>query len=231
MNLERVRHDFLLPVAILLAGILLAGAIFIVRSHHVMGAAATNPNAVRPVSLDDHIIGSPSAPVKIVEYADIDSSYSKQFQQTMEQIMTEYLAGGKVAWVYRHFPYAEPDGYGELHAEAAECAQSISKPATFYRFIDSLNSAAPGENEFNPNNYDTIVGNLGLSVGSFEQCMNAHTFTGKIATDSTNATQIGASGTPYSVLLIHGNPPVPISGALPYAAMKQVIDQSIAKAK
>lgn len=231
MNIDRIRHDFLIPIAILVAGVILAITTFVVREGHLLGKPITHPDLVRPVSTDDHIIGSPDAPVKLVEYADIDSPYSKQFQQVMEQIMTEYAAGGKVAWVYRHFPFAEASGNGEFHAEAAECAQSLGTPATFYRFIDALNASAPGDNQFNPNNYTVIVKGLGLSPEAFDQCMGTHAFEPKIAADSNNAGKIGAAGTPYSVLLIHGNPSVPISGAIPYTAMKQILDASIAKAK
>ena len=99
---------------------------------------------VRPVGDDDHIIGNPGAPVVIIEYADIDSGYSKDFQATMQQLMTEYAAGGEVAWVYRHMPLIDQHPNARRHAEAAERAASIGSADSFWRFIDSAAALAPG---------------------------------------------------------------------------------------
>lgn len=216
-----------LPLAILFAGIVLAFAVYEVRNTIIPGEEG-NVALVRPVDDSDHIVGSPSAPVKIIEYADIDSRYSKDFQRTLEQAMTTYAAGGKVAWVYRHFPTATDNGGS--HAEAAECAASAGGPQQFYRFIDALQAAAPDDNQFNPQNYDIIVSSLGISTGAFEQCRGANTFAQKIADDAKNAIEVGAQGAPYSVLLVHGQPPVGIAGAIPYDALTKIFDESIKKA-
>ncbi|MDB5189353.1 MAG: oxidoreductase [Parcubacteria group bacterium] len=221
-------RDFLIPIAILFAGLLLAIAIYVVRvNHHIENGTGT-PDAVRPVSPTDHIIGNPGAPVTIIEYADIDSSYSKTFQMTMEQIMTEYEGGKKVAWVYRHFPITTDHANAAAHALAAECATSLSVPATFFRFIDAIQAAAPAENQFNPNQYPTVIAQFGIDQNAFTKCMTAGSFTKKVHDDYANALASGATGSPFVILLVEGQKPAPINGALPYAAMKKLIDQSIA---
>lgn len=178
----------------------------------------------------DHLIGNPAAPVVLVEYSDIDSSYSKSFQQTMEQLMSEYASGGKVAWVYRHLPLIDQHVYASQHAEAAECIASLGGPSIFWRFIDAVNSAAPGDQQFDPKNYDSVVSSLGVLPQSFDACMNAHTYQQKVASDFENGLAIGAGGSPFSVLLVQGQKPITIDGAVPYDALKKMIEQALAKA-
>ncbi len=100
----------------------------------------TLPAAITPLSQKDHLNGNPNAPVKIIEYSDLECPFCKEFHETMLQVMREYGAEGQVAWVYRHFPLtkhpqAEPD------AEAAECVASLGGETAFWDFITKVFSA------------------------------------------------------------------------------------------
>lgn len=219
----------MIPIAILLAGILLAGTIYVLRLRHNLTYGTGTTEAIAPVTPSDHIIGNPSAPILIVEYADIESSYSKSFQLTMEQLMTEYADGGKVAWVYRHFPLTTIHENAATHALAAECVASISGPTNFFRFIDAIHAAAPGNNLFDPAQYPTILSQYGISKENFESCMTTATLSEKVHKDYANALAAGATASPFVVLLIEGQEPMPITGALPYTTMKKVIEDALTK--
>ncbi|HEV7121567.1 MAG TPA: thioredoxin domain-containing protein [Candidatus Paceibacterota bacterium] len=232
IRLSHTRQNlWLIPIAILAAGALLAVSIYVVRSTHVLGAPKGDIASVTPVSSADHLIGSPSAPVMIIEYADIDSSYSKSFQKTMEQLMTEYGPGGKVGWVYRHFPLIDQYPNSEEHAEAAECASALGNGKAFWSFIDLMQAYAPGDQQFDPSDYDTVATSIGIDSARFDSCMTAHTYLSKVNADITNGVAIGVDASPYLVVLVHGQKPIAISGSLPYDAMKKIVDESIAKAK
>jgi protein-disulfide isomerase len=231
MDLQNLRRDYFLPGAIVLAGIIISLAVYAVRTDNSPKIGSGAPSLVRPVTPDDRIIGNPEAPVKLVEYADIDSEYSKEFQATMQQIMSEYAAGGKVAWVYRHFPLLDQHAASASHAEAAECAGFLGTSDTFWRFIDALQAAAPNENEFPVSGYTAVAQSLGIPVAEFETCLQNGRFTKKVYDDSTNALAAGAEGAPYTVLLVEGQDPVGIQGSLPYEDLKRVIDEAIAKAQ
>jgi protein-disulfide isomerase len=233
-QLRQVRdaqNPWVLPGAILGAGLILAIATFVIRSHHLIAPVQGSVTAMRPISaLTDHIVGNPGAGVVIVEYSDIDSPYAKQFQQSMEQLMADYAGGGKVAWVYRHFPLIDQHPNSEMHAEAAECVASLGDANSFWRFIDALNASAPDINQFDPKNYDAVVSTLGISTAKFDSCLSSHTFQQKVAADFGNALDSGASGAPFTVLLVKGQKPATIDGAIPYATLKQIVDQAVAKA-
>lgn len=231
MDLQNLRREYFLPGAIVLAGLIVSLAVYAIRTEESPKLGAGTPELVRPVSPADRILGNPEAPVKLVEYADIDSEYSKEFQATLEQVMSEYAAGGQVAWVYRHFPLLDQHAAAASHAEAAECAGFLGSDDTFWRFIDALQAAAPGENQFPVAGYAAVAQGLGIPVAEFETCLRDGRFTKKVYEDSTNAMQAGAEGTPYTVLLIEGQKPVGIQGSLPYEDLKKVIEDAIAKVR
>lgn len=91
-----------------------------------------------PVTDKDHIKGDINAPVKIVEYSDIDCPFCKRFHTTMQEIMDSYGKDGKVAWVYRHFPLTQlhPDAFNK--AEASECITAKGGNDKFWSFVDAL---------------------------------------------------------------------------------------------
>ena len=222
-------RNVFLPLVILCAGLIVALAVYVVRVRDQVANGSGTPEAVRAVSPTDHIIGNPSAPIVIVEYADIDSEFSKKLQLTMEQLMTEYASGNKVAWVYRHFPVTTIHPNAAVNALAAECAASVSGPATFFQFINAMNAAAPGAISFDPKRYGAIVAQLSLPKEAFDACVASQTFEKRVHDDYRNALASGATGSPYIILLVQGQKPRQIQGAPPYKALKRILDDEIAK--
>ena len=223
------RHPFLIPAAILIGGALLAVAVYATRA----GAPASplrEVSAIRPVSVEDHIVGSPEAPVIVVEYSDIDCQYCKGFQEVMTQLMTEYGPTGKVAWVYRHFPLINLHEHAAEHAEAAECVAEQDE-TKFFSFIDALQQAAPSNSQFDPAGYPNVVAALGLSVEEFTACINSDRMVERVTKDFENAADAGGQGTPYTVILVRGSDPIPVTGALPYDSMKKVLEEALSKVK
>lgn len=224
------REKWLIPGAILLAGLILAFATYSLRSKELALAPEGNVSLVRPISETDHVIGNPAAPVVIIEYADIDSSYAKDFQATMSQLMAEYGANGQVAWVYRHLPLIDQHPNSRRHAEAAECVASLGSSDAFWRFIDAAHVQAPGSQELSPLSYDFIVEGLGIRPEAFNECLTSNRFGDRVVSDFQNGLDAGAGGSPFSVVLIKGHAPITIDGAVPYDAMKRILEQSIDKA-
>lgn len=224
------RETWLIPGAIIAAGLLLAVAVYTIRAKELTLPPEGNVSLVRPVSEADHIIGNPSAPVVIIEYADIDSSHAKDFQQTLAQLMTEYGPSGQVAWVYRHLPLIDQHPNARRHAEAAECVASLGEATMFLRFIDAVHVRAPGSRQLDPREYDGIIAGLGIRPEAFNGCLNANTYAARVVADFENGLNAGAGGSPFSVVLIKGHPPITIDGAVPYDGMKQIIEEALVKA-
>ena len=226
--METTRPSWILPGAILAAGAILAIAIYVVRADSpVFGPREGNPTLMRPVHPNEHIVGNPEARIKIVEYADLDSAYAKEFQSTLSQIMLEYGSTGNVAWVFRHFPLVNQNIYAARHAEASECVASLGGNAAFWKFLDMVNATAPSDTQLSPEDYDTLVRQLGISEESFNACVASGEFASEVEEDFADALAAGAIASPYSIVLIEGKNPIPINGSVPYATVKRIIDTSL----
>ena len=69
-----MRSPSTIPIAIAIAGVILAGAVYVVFKGDAPLVPIThaNPVLVRPVEAGDHILGNPLAAVKIIVYYDFE---------------------------------------------------------------------------------------------------------------------------------------------------------------
>jgi protein-disulfide isomerase len=219
-----------IPIAIILGGIIVAGAVYFSMRHPTIATSGTgNPALVRPVDLNDHLLGNPAAPVIIVEYADFDCEFCKNFDETMHQIIANEGAGGNVAWVYREFPLVEIHPNAFSSASAAECAARVAGNDAFWKFADELFANQPVD----PSQFGSLAAEAGISSEDFATCFaNASsTVDARIIADRQNALTIGAQGTPYSLILVNGQPPIVMNGAYSYDAVKHLVDQALQNSK
>ncbi len=220
-----------IPLAILVGGVIIASAVYLSLAGTPPPASSGtgNPSLARPVSASDHILGSPTARVKIIEYADFDCTYCKDFEITMHKVIADMGAEGKVAWVYRQFPLDELEGHEHAlkHAEATECVAKVAGNDAFWKFADALYANQPVA----PSEYGALAASAGVTGNDFTTCYaNAATEVGaRIAADRQNALDAGAIGTPYSLIVVEGRTPLVMDGAYTYDAIELLVEQALAK--
>ena len=106
-------NEYFLPVSILVAAVLVAGAV--IFSAGSSSSAGGNPGAgdeltvvnseVLELTGDDVVLGNLDAPVTVIEYSDFQCPYCGRFySQTESQVREDYIKAGKVKFVYRDFP-------------------------------------------------------------------------------------------------------------------------------
>ena len=225
-----------MPVAVIIAGALIAGAIYLNGSRTENGTLANNAQpqaaaqpsgdleAMNPITSKDHIRGNPDAPVKIVEYSDTECPFCKRFHPTMQQVMDEYGDSGQVAWVYRHFPLDSLHKKARKEAEATECAAEQGGNDKFWSYLDRLMEVTPANDGLDPAELPKIAQNVGLDVAKFNECLASGRFADKVEEDTQNAMATGGNGTPWSIVVGKDGKKYPLSGAQPYASIKQLID-------
>ena len=220
-----MNRNYALPITIVVAGLIIAGAVFWAgKSGTAEPGSTTNPQDVRAYTPGtDYILGNPDAPVKIVEYYDLECSHCKLFNTTMHQIMDYYGASGKVAWVARPFPLASIHSKAPKEAEAAECAADQGGDAAYYKYVDAIFQVTPSDNGLDLAQLPVIAGQVGLNVDTFNACLSSAKFTKKISDSYQEAIKAGAQGTPYTLLMV-GADSVVLSGAQPYSSMRAAID-------
>ena len=235
-----------IPIAIIVAGAIIGGAILIgLRQPGNSAAGALRPQgaeqqpgdleAMSPITDDDHIRGNPNAPVKIVEYSDTECPFCKRFHGTMNQIMSEYGESGKVAWVYRHYPLDALHKKADKEAEAMECAaEQGGSPSplgtsndTFWRYADRLFEVTPSNDGLDPADLPKIAQFVGLDVKKFNACLSSGKYAEHVEEDTQNAQATGGNGTPWSIIVAPNGKKYPLSGAQPYEAVKQLIELAL----
>ncbi|MCH7504972.1 thioredoxin domain-containing protein, partial [PVC group bacterium] len=190
-------QNLMIPGAIILAGIIIAGAVVYSNGSASTtnlgntGQAAIGGNAgaaenVKPVTKDDHIRGDINAPVTIVEFSDLQCPFCKRFHVTMKQIIENY--DGKVAWVYRHFPLEAIHSRARGEAEGAECAAELGGNDAFWAFTDAIFEAEPNVSLAD---LPQIAESVGVNKIDFKTCLDERRYKDEVQADLDDATNSG----------------------------------------
>ena len=231
-----MKTQYALPVTIVIAGALIAGAVFLSGKGSTQpGNTNTNQNgqitarAYDPAK--DHILGNPNAKIKVVEYADLECPYCKVFNTTMHQVISFYGMTGNVAWVFRPFPLSQIHSKAPTEAQAAECAADQGGDAAFFKYIDAVYAITPSENNLDLAELPKLAQQIGINVDQFNSCLSSGKYAQKVQDSYNEAISEGGQGTPYTLIMINGSTDaVALSGAQPYDSMRAAIDAVLASA-
>ena len=198
----------------------------------LIGATAVAPRLVEgqtaaaaaPV-LENRSKGSPRAPVTVYEMSDFQCPYCRQFAlETFPSLEREYIATGKVHWVFINFPLTSVHPHAAAAAQVALCA---ADQRGFWRVHDLLfrnqDKWAPLK-EVGPF-FLSLADSAGLSKSTMLACLEAPETLNAVKADAEGAARSGAGSTP--TFYIEGGL---LEGALPVAVFRQVLD-SVYKVK
>ena len=186
--------------------------------------------ALRPVSKGrDHIRGDPAAPVTLVEYSDFECPFCKRFHLTAKRLVDE--SKGQLKWVYRHFPLDElHPGKARKEAVASECAAEIGGNDAFWKFADRFFELTASNNRTDVDAVlPQIASEIGLDKARFASCLASGRHDRRVAEDAQDAAASGGRGTPWSFIVSKSGKAYSLSGAQPYAAVKQLVDLALEK--
>lgn len=223
--------DLLMPAAIIVAGIAIGIGLYASGGSNNTGQLVATPPAapeevdttdqVAAVTADDHIKGPADAPITIVEYSDFDCVFCARFHDSMNQLVQ---ANSDVAWVYRHFPLEQLHPEAKGTAIASECVATIAGTDAFWTFTDGYFAARAAADE---RPVDQLVNALaleaGVSTADLTACIEQGDTIAAVEADMENAFATGGRGTPWSVLIGPTGKTYPINGAVPPAAIEQLI--------
>jgi len=181
--------------------------------------------ALRPVSEDrDHIRGNPDAPVTLIEYSDFECPFCKRFHTTLEKLVDE--SDDQVRWVYRHFPLDQIHPVkARKEAVASECAAELGGNDAFWKFADRFFELTPSNNKTDIDVVlPRIAREIGLDEARFASCLASGRHDQRVEEDVQNALATGGRGTPWTIIVSKNGKTYPLSGAQPYAAVKQLVE-------
>lgn len=216
-------------MAIIACGVLIAGAIVYVNKYPAAAVApqpqpaGTYAQVSVPAPTDkDHVYGSRTAEVFLIEYSDFQCVYCARAYPTLKQLVDQ--SGGQVALIHRHLPLESIHPEARPAAIASECIAEQGGDQAFWAFADAM-FANQGANQgsMGAGMYSSVVDQLGLNPVAYNTCVAAGTYGALVDQHAGEAMAAGASGTPFTVIFGNGAQ-VGVSGAVPAAQFKAVID-------
>jgi protein-disulfide isomerase len=224
-------QQYAIPVSIIIAGLIIAGAILL-TGRTSNGTPKRTQNAsptagvVSPdlqIRDEDHIIGNPDADLVMIVWSDLECPFCKRHHTTIKQIASEF--GDKIAIVYRH--WALPfHTYAEKEAEATECAAKIGGEEMFWKYTDKLFEITEGNNSLKREDLDRIADMVGLDKQKLGACLDSGEMAVRIQADKANGDMAGVQGTPHNILYnVKTGRQRPVNGAQPIDAFRAAITQ------
>ncbi|MEX2013854.1 MAG: thioredoxin domain-containing protein [Parcubacteria group bacterium] len=221
------QNGYGVPVAIVVAGLLVAGAVFwsgngsSVASNTDTNHAGIEPRGeFRMPDETDHVRGNPDASIAIVEFSDLECPFCAQIHPTLSRIVEE---NEDVKWVFRHFPLSTIHSRALSAAVASECVARLGNNDNFWTFADA---AFANQRRLGDGWYKEMAATFGIDSSAFQNCLNDKSVVALIQTDLDEATGTGGRGTPYVVVVTPKGNLVPFSGALPIQQVMALIEQA-----
>lgn len=175
----------------------------------------------RALVAEHRAIGNPNAPIRVVEFFDLACPHCQDFAlNTFSKIRKNYIANGKVVWVFRDFPIGRSHPNSpRAHATLSQVPfnQYLNAKKKIMRDADQWTAASNG----NPDEYfDFFANRYGLNLNSnitkqlTRQIMNRR----KVGAD------IGIRSTPS--FMVNGEV---YQGALPYRRWERIFDSILSQ--
>lgn len=170
------------------------------------------------VGTGKHAVGSSSAKVTVVEFADFQCPACASAHPVVKQIVEEYKE--RIYYVFRHFPLP-----GHKNAfSAAKAAEAAGKQGKFFEMHDLLfNNQVEWAESNNPEElFRGYAQNLNLNMESFTASYADTSLAKNIQKDQDDALQLGVNSTP--TFFINGEK---YTGVISYKNFKRIIDEKL----
>jgi protein-disulfide isomerase len=167
--------------------------------------------------------GSDDAPLTVIEFSDFGCPFCASFStRTYPDLHEEYVATGKVRWVFVPFVMGTfPNG--ELAARTAECAAEQDRfwemKEQLYAGQDTWKSASRRQA---PRVFTGFADDAGLEPEAFSACFADNPVAGRIAVHNRAADAMRIRATPS--FLVNGRL---VEGALPIAQFRMALDRMV----
>jgi len=222
---------------ILLSGIVAAAAIALTRGSSSPSSTSTTKllgsaevlALYRGIPQHGNVLGSPKAPVRLIEYIDLQCPVCREFETTvMPSIVPRYVRTGKVQVIARPIAFIGPDSVtGRLAALAA------AKQNHFFDFSQLLYANQGTENTGWLN--DSIISAAynsipGLDRQAAEQARASSEVSSEANTFDSQATADKVQGTPTVLVGKHGGPLTFVGPGSPsVATLEAALNKSLAQ--
>lgn len=208
---------------------ILLGALFVAGAG-MIGYQALKPPAQTAFTMDSavtlvpnqgHLMGSDSAPVEVIEFADFECPACGDFATLTEPDMRARLVNtGRVRFRFMDFPL---DGHRNTRAAhmAAWCAGDQGK---FWEMHDAIFGAQDRWSGYATQRplpvLEGLAQQVGVNVDQYRQCMESRKFLGQIQSNYDEGLRRGVGSTPTFFIGTRK-----VTGKIPYDELKRIVDE------
>ncbi|HUF36778.1 MAG TPA: thioredoxin domain-containing protein [Gemmatimonadales bacterium] len=198
----------------------LIAAVLVLAGQDRLAAQSASPN-----TLSTRTRGSAAAPITVYEMSDFQCPYCRRFaKETFPALEREYIATGKVRWVFVNFPLTALHSNAVPAAEAALCA---GRQNAFWPVHDLLfehqETWAPLKE---PGAFFlSLADSAGISKPAMLECVRSPDTRAEVQAEAEGSERSGATSTP--TFYIEGGL---LAGAHPVEVFREALD-SIYRAK
>ncbi|MFF9332226.1 DsbA family protein [Streptomyces albogriseolus] len=174
---------------------------------------------------DPLALGSPDAPVVLIEYSDFQCPFCGRFaRETKPDLVRDYVDKGILRIEWRNFPV-----FGAESDQAARAGWAAGQQNRFWQFHDEAYAEPRRRNagDFSEDNLLAMARKAGVEdLARFEKDMASEAAHQAVTRDSEEGYGIGVTSTP--AFLINGRP---VLGAQPTDVFTDIIDEAAEQAR
>ena len=187
-------------------------------------ATTIDPN-LPPMKAEGYLLGSPTAPLEVIEFADFECPGCGQFSTLTEpDVRAKLVNTGKIRIRYIDFPLQMHRNTWDASLAAA-CANDQGKFWELHDLIFQNQDRWNGEATRRPRPVlADMAKSLGLDMSKYDECMKTDKYRAKVQSHMMEAERRGVNQTPTFVI---GDKMVP--GSIPYDTFKKIVDEELAK--
>lgn len=139
-------------------------------------------------------LGSPDAPLALVEFADFQCPYCRRFHlELLPRLRTAFIDTGRLRYFYKDFPLP----YHEHAVGAAVAARCAAGQGRYWEMVDALYA---GQARLGPDLYRALAARLGLEPARFGRCLGGESAQRAVRADLAEARRLGVRATPSFVI-------------------------------
>jgi protein-disulfide isomerase len=208
------------------AVVVIGGALLWYLAQRPRGAEATlaATTGVPASESRGYVLGSPDAPVEIIEFADFQCPACEQFASITEpDVRTRIVDAGLARYVFYDFPLSmHPNAWPASHAAA--CADDQGK---FWEMHDRIFRGQPDWSpQRNPKGtFEAYAREVGVNVDQWEECYDSRKYQRRIAANVAEGERRNVRSTPTFII---GRRMVP--GVMTFDQMRAYVDSARADA-
>jgi len=130
------------------------------------------------------------AKVALIEFSDFECPFCARYEtETFGKLQTEFIANGRIQYIFRHFPLEHSHPHALAAARAADCAGDQ------HRFWEMRAKLFEKQSDLSSSVWLREGATIGLEAGAFERCLR-ESRSDRIKADFAEGSRLGVSSTP-----------------------------------